>query len=100
LQRANGRFDNHVIWVGPPRRRDQAGAVDLTSLSVDTMSKWLDNLAADPAPVSIDKVVRNKPAEAVDAYWDAEGKKIIETATFDGKGGFNTMYPVTCSSAS
>jgi hypothetical protein len=58
------------------------------------MNKWLDDLSADPAPLSTDKVVRHKPAEAVDAYWDAAGKKFAEKATFDGKGGFNTMYPV------
>jgi hypothetical protein len=94
LQKANGRADNQVIWVGPARQRDQAGGVDLTSLSVDTMNKWLDNIAADPAPLSTDKVVRNKPADAVDAYWDAAGKRFVETATFDGSGGYNTTYPV------
>ena len=94
LQKANGRSDNQVIWVGPARQRDQAGGVDLTSHSVDTMNKWLDNIAADPAPLSTDKVVRNKPADAVDAYWDAAGKKVVETATFDGSGGYNTTYPV------
>ena len=94
LEKANGRSDNQVIWVGPARQRDQAGGADLTSLSVDTMNKWLDNMAADPAPLSIDKVVRNKPAEAVDAYWDGAGKRFVEKATFAGKGGFNTMYPV------
>jgi hypothetical protein len=94
LQKANGKSDNQIIWVGPARRRDQPSSMDLTSLSVDTMNKWLDNIAADPAPLSTDKVVRNKPAEAVDAYWDAAGKKFVETASFDGTGGFNTMYPV------
>jgi len=58
------------------------------------MNKWLDNIATDPAPLSTDKVVRNKPAEAVDAYWDTAGKKFVETATFDGTGGYNAMYPV------
>ena len=94
LEKANGRSDNQVIWVGPARQRDQAGGVDLTSISVDTMNKWLDNMAADPAPLSTDKVVRNKPAEAVDAYWDGAGNRFVEKATFAGKGGFNTMYPV------
>jgi hypothetical protein len=94
LQKANGRSDNQVIWVGPMRARGQTGGVDLAALSLDTMNKWLDDLAADPAPLSTDKVVRHKPAEAVDAYWDAAGKKFAEKATFDGKGGFNTMYPV------
>jgi hypothetical protein len=94
LQKANGRSDNQVIWVGPARRRDQPSSVDLTTLSVDTMNKWLDNIAADPAPLSPDKVVRNKPPEATDAYWDSAGKKFVETATFGGDGGFNTMYPM------
>ncbi|MCI0390351.1 MAG: DUF6351 family protein [Acidobacteria bacterium] len=97
LQKANGRSDNQVIWVGPARVRSQpsqTSGADLTSLSLDTMNKWLDNIAADPATLSTDKIVRNKPAEAVDACWDAEGKKYIEKATFDGKGTCNTLYPV------
>jgi hypothetical protein len=58
------------------------------------MTTWLDNMAADPAPLSTSKVVKNKPAEAVDAYWDADGKKLIEPSSFSGSGGFNTMYPM------
>lgn len=94
LQKANGRSDNQVIWLGPPRQRNQTTGADLSALSLDTMTRWLDNLAADPAPLSLDKVVRNKPAEAVDAYWDAAGQKFVEPASFNGTGGFNTMYPV------
>jgi hypothetical protein len=94
LQKANGRSDNQVIWVGPARERNQTGGTDLAALSLDTMNKWLDNIVADPAKLSTDKVVRHKPLEAVDAYWDAAGKKYAEPATFDGKGGFNTLYPV------
>jgi hypothetical protein len=58
------------------------------------MNKWLDNIASDPAPLSTDKVVRNKPAETVDAYWDPAGKRFVEPATVSGTGGFNAMYPV------
>jgi hypothetical protein len=58
------------------------------------MNKWLDEMAADPAPLSTDKVVRHKPAEAVDACWNAEGKKIAEKMAFDGKGTCNTLFPV------
>jgi Tannase-like family of unknown function (DUF6351) len=94
LQKANGRFDNQVIWLAPGRERNQTTGADLTSLSLDTMNKWLDNIAADPAPLSTDKVVRNRPAEAVDAYWDGAGNKFAETATFDRASGFNKMYPV------
>jgi hypothetical protein len=94
LERANGRSDNQVIWIGPARERGQTGGVNLAELSLDTMNKWLDAIAADPAPLSTDKVARHKPAEAVDACWDAEGNKTTEKASFDGKGKCNTLYPV------
>ncbi len=97
LQRANGRADNQIIWLGPARERNQTaqtGGLDLAALSLDTMNKWLDALTADPAPLSTDKVVRHKPAEAVDACWDAAGNRTNETATFDGQGKCNTLYPV------
>lgn len=94
LEKANGRSDNQVIWVGPAVARNQPRSVDLASLSLDAMTKWLDNLTADPAPLSTAKVVRHKPAEAVDAYFDASGKKFAEKATFDGATNFNKAYPV------
>lgn len=94
LEKALGRSDHQVIWVGPLRERGQTGGADLAALSLDTMNKWLDAMVADPAPLSTDKVVRHKPAEAVDAYFDSEGKKFIEKATFEGSGGFNKMYPM------
>ncbi|HWO00278.1 MAG TPA: DUF6351 family protein, partial [Blastocatellia bacterium] len=94
LQKANGRSDNQVIWVGPARERNQIGGVDLAAISLDVMTKWLDNIAADPAPLSTEKVVRNKPTEAVDTYWDAAGTKFLEPATLNITAGFNTVYPV------
>ncbi len=94
LLRANGRHDNQVIWVGPPRQRGQTGGVDLASLSIDTINKWLDDMAADPAPLSIAKVVRHKPADATDACWDQSGTRIIEKDGFTGKGKCNELYPV------
>ena len=94
LERAYGRSDNQVIWVGPPRERTQAAVVDLATLSLETMNTWLDNLAADPAPLSTAKVVRHKPAPAADACWDGSGKKIVESASFSGKGECNRLYPV------
>jgi len=94
LQRVNGRSDNQVIWIGPARERGQSGGVDISGLSIDTMTKWLDAMAADNATLSINKVVKHKPAEAVDACWDSSGKKTAEVATFDGKGTCNTLYPV------
>ena len=46
LQKANGRTDNQVIWVGPP------SGYSLSALSLDLMNEWLDKMAADPAPLS------------------------------------------------
>jgi hypothetical protein len=100
LQKANGRVDNHVIWVGPPRDRaraaatEQTGRVDLAATSLETMNQWLDAIAADSAPLSTGKVVKHKPKAAVDACWDGNGTKIPERMTFDSKGQCNTLYPV------
>jgi hypothetical protein len=44
--------------------------------------------------LSIDKVVKTKPAEAVDAYWTEEGKKVAETASWDSSTGYNKAYPL------
>ena len=57
------------------------------------MNKWLDALVADPAPLTTDKVVRHKPADAVDACFTVQGEKIAEVATIDGKGKCNALYP-------
>jgi len=94
LKKANGRSDNQVIWIAARGENYQPKNVDLASLSLDTMNRWLDNMAADLAPLSTDKVVRNKPPEAVDTCWDPDGNKIVEPASFDGSGKCNALYPV------
>ncbi len=53
------------------------------------MNAWLDAMTADPAPLSIDKVVKHKPADAVDTCWDATGNKIVEPASFDAANKCN-----------
>jgi hypothetical protein len=88
LQKANGRSDNQVIWVGPRTGFPLAG------LSLDLMNEWLDKIAADPAPLSIDKVVANKPVAAVDACFDSAGTKIAESPAIGGTGTCATLYPV------
>jgi len=72
LQKANGRSDNAVIWISSDTRSIAA--------SLDVMNQWLDAIVADPAPVSPDKVVKHKPADAVDTCWDPQGNKIVEPA--------------------
>ncbi|MEK7260337.1 MAG: DUF6351 family protein [Pseudomonadota bacterium] len=90
LLQANGRTDNQVIWIYGAR--EQASMV--AELALDTMTAWLDALQADHSEVAaIDKVVRAKPAAAVDACWDLQGKRIEEEFVFMGEGQCNTLYP-------
>ena len=86
LERSNGRSDNTVIWI--------ASTVAPIAASLDTMERWLDAIYADPAPLSPDKVVKHKPAEAVDTCWDAAGTKIVEPADFTAKNKCNELYPI------
>jgi hypothetical protein len=88
LARAQGgRFDNQVIWT--------AGltGTNLGVLSLELMNRWLDAIAADPAPASLNKVARNKPADAVDACFDTRGQRIVEPASFTGNTLCNALYP-------
>ena len=86
LERANGRSDNTVIWI--------ASTVAPIAASLETMNRWLDAMTADPSPLSPDKVVKHKPAEAVDTCWDAAGAKIVEPASFTAKNRCNALYPI------
>ncbi|MGJ7532002.1 MULTISPECIES: DUF6351 family protein [unclassified Variovorax] len=88
LQRANGRSDNQIIWT-----LGSKSPVDYMSASLDLINKWLDNMAADTAAPSIDKVVRNKPAGANDACWDASGTRIDEAASTNPAASCNAVYP-------
>jgi hypothetical protein len=88
LQRANGRSDNQIIWT-----LGSKSPVDYMSASLDLINKWLDNMAADTAAASIDKVVRNKPAGANDACWDASGTRIDEAASTNPAASCNAVYP-------
>lgn len=88
LSRAqDGRVDNQIIWT--------AGltGTNLAVLSLELMNRWLDAIAADPAPPGLDKVARTRPADAADACFDATGHRIVEPATYDGPGVCNTLYP-------
>jgi len=86
LQKANGRIDNTVIWI--------AGTAAPMAASLDTMNRWLDGMVSDAAPLSPDKVVKHKPAEAVDTCWDAAGTRIVEPASYEAVNRCNALYPV------
>jgi hypothetical protein len=92
LRKANGRFDNQVIWVYPNGNRLLAARV--TGEAIDTMGKWLDTMALDAsvAPAA-EKIRRAKPATAVDGCWASDGTRIDEPATLSDAGKCNTLYP-------
>jgi hypothetical protein len=95
LLKANGRFDNQVIWVFPPPDPAAPPSLPKThALVIDTMTSWLDALVADKsAAAPADKVRRAKPAAAVDACFDRDGTKIVEPATHEGSGRCTSLYP-------
>ncbi len=92
LRKANGRVDNQVIWIYPNGAANLGATV--SGLAIDTMSRWLDAIAKDTSSSpAIDKVVRAKPAAALDACWTADGEKIEEPLSLTGSGRCATLYP-------
>lgn len=76
LRRANGHADNQIIWT-----TTQAPEPAVNEASFRLLDEWLSRIEADgssrPLP---EKVVSNKPAQAVDACWIA-GNKVTDRAT-------------------
>ncbi len=103
LKAANGRADNHAVWVLPNPALAPLYGVSKASLDalaaqvilseLDVMQAWLDGITADPAPLTTDKVVKYKPAQATDGCWKPDGTRIDETATLNDPGVCNTFYP-------
>lgn len=91
LIKANGNADNQVI-VGTLYPVDQL---------IEQMDRWLTAIAADTTTTisKAAKVVKNKPADAVDACWTAAGEKIVEPQTLSGSGQCNTLYPAGLSAS-
>lgn len=90
INNAHGRVDNQVIWIYSGREI----AAEVSELALVTMTQWLDTLHADEseAPI-IDRIVRAKPAAAVDGCWNPEGARIDEPFEFMGPGKCNELYP-------
>jgi hypothetical protein len=90
LKETNGNADNQVTLMFPPGGTAPLRAGEMVGL----MNQWLDNVDHDTSKASAaSKVVHDKPAGLVDACWTAEGEKIVEPQTFDGKGRCNQLYP-------
>lgn len=93
IRKTQGNSDNEAFWVYPNGNR--ALAAKVVGEAIDTMSLWLDTLRKDTSSAPAhDKVVRAKPAKAIDGCWASDGTRIDEPNTFNGPGKCNEMYPV------
>jgi hypothetical protein len=92
LIQANGDASNQVMWRGGP-----AGGLISTGspLAIATFEQWMEKIAADIGPGSArDKVLRDKPAAAVDGCFDSANNFIAETQTLGvNDTRCNTLYP-------
>jgi hypothetical protein len=84
---ANGDSENHVMWRGNP--------VPFGS-TWDAFVGWVSAYTSDEAPGSQrERVIRNKPAEAVDGCWSDDSTFVAEPQTLglEGTTECNTLYP-------
>ncbi len=109
LLRSNGQAGNQVIWVLPhpgmaillglgreQQQRLERLLHDTLLVRFDIMGQWLDTLVAMPGPRTPQQVAQARPADAVDACWDpATTERHAETATYNGPGVCNTLFPKT-----
>lgn len=103
---ANGTAANQVILTDPPANTSIMMLTRISDPSLQSsfarreldlvrdMDHWLDNIASDKGPDSLPaKVIRDKPAELVDACWTIEGERIVETSIEGGSGRCSQIYP-------
>lgn len=95
LLRANGRTDNHIMLVEDSEFGLYSTASPVARTALAQMDAWLTALAADVSDDSvIEKVVRAKPTDLVDACWSRGDKpeKISESME-RGRGRCEELFP-------
>ncbi len=94
LTQANGRADNQVMLVESKEHGLWSTDSPILRGALQEMDQWLSNLAADKSQTpQAEKVVRDKPADLVDACFTKAGAKIAEKQTYAGSGVCNKLYP-------
>ncbi len=88
MAQANGNADNHVMWRGNPVPQAQ---------SWSTFIQWVEAVSADSSDrPAREKVIRNKPALAVDGCWSSPTNFIAERQTFSSdthSSRCNALFP-------
>ncbi len=97
LTRSTGTRANYVVMLESHRdgfmSASRVGGDAMSHFALARMDQWLTALAADTKPGSrAEKMARTKPADLVDACFDADGQKIVEAQTVSG-GRCNELYP-------
>ncbi len=95
LLAANGRADNHIMLVEDDRHGLYSSQSPVLSEALSQMDAWLGALAADTSDdPRIDKVIRAKPPDLVDACWSREDEPVkIAEAQTRGAGQCDALYP-------
>jgi len=74
MAQANGNVDNHVMWRGNPVPQERSWPMFI---------QWVESVSADTSDrPAREKVIRNKPAAAVDGCWSSPTQFIAEPQTF------------------
>jgi hypothetical protein len=87
LIRANGGAENQVMWRGSTVPRDEAAAL---------FDEWMTAYKSDMSSLSQrQKVIRHKPAAAVDGCWANTTQFIAEAQTFSAQpdSNCNRLFP-------
>ncbi len=106
LLKANGRFDNQVVWVLPHpqlplfRGGNAADVARVTAFvnaviaqQFSLMVQWLDAITGDTAPLTANKIAKYKPMTAADACWGLDGVRHDEAPTLATANVCNGIFP-------
>ena len=95
IRAANGRADNHIMLVEDARHGLYSSQSPVLQGALREMDQWLENLSADLSDdPQIEKVVRAKPPELVDACWSRDdAPETIAEPQVRGAGRCEELYP-------
>ena len=90
LERLNGTAANHVMF----RAQGNANVNAMNDAAIETIATWLDRIEADGSGAGLaEKVIANKPADAVDACWTNGGQRTNGAAVIGDPNLCETTYP-------
>ena len=101
LIHANGTDANRVMWTYvygmqfKNRGSGTSSAANPGELGLEYMDRWLLAIINDKSNDSYaQKVIKNKPADFADGYWDENGKFQPDPASLDPNTKTNKLYPI------